>query len=274
MKRVINFIAVFALIFCATSCYTRIDAGHEGIKVNLYGDNKGVDDVELVTGAVWYNPITTAVYEYPTFVQTVDYDSFAFNSKDGSVFTFDPKIMIQIKPGAAPEVFVKYRKELNEVLNVTLVTIIQDAFKEEINARTDNDLISKQTEFQNAIESRLAEELGKENFIVLKVTTGIKYPDALVESINEKNRALQDELKIINQQKVAEAEAKKNITIAEGNAAVKKIQADAEAYYNRTVSASLSTNLVNMKALEKWDGKTPIVSGGSGTFIDASKFVK
>lgn len=274
MKRVINFIAVFALIFCVTSCYTRVDAGHEGIKVNLYGDNKGVDDVELVTGAVWYNPITTAVYEYPTFVQTVDYESFAFNSKDGSVFTFDPTIMLQIKPGAAPEVFVKYRKELDEVLNVTLVPIIQDAFKEEINARQDNDLISMQTEFQNAIEARLAEELGKENFIVSKVTTGIKYPVALVESINEKNRALQDELKIINQQKVAEAEAKKKITIAEGDAAVKKIQADAEAYYNRIVSASLSTNLVNMKALEKWDGKTPIVSGGSGTFIDASKFVK
>lgn len=274
MKKVINFIAVFALILCATSCYTRVDAGHEGIKVNLYGDNKGVDDVELVTGAVWYNPITTAVYEYPTFVQTVDYDSFAFNSKDGSMFAFDPTIMLQIKHGAAPEVFVKYRKELDEVLNVTLVPIIHDAFKEEINSRQDNDLISMQTEFQNSIESRLAEELGKENFIVLKVTTGIKYPDALVESINEKNRALQDELKIINQQKVAEAEAKKNITIAEGNAAVKKIQADAEAYYNRTVSASLSNNLVNMKALEKWDGKTPIVSGGSGTFIDASKFVK
>jgi hypothetical protein len=28
-----------------------------------------------------------------------------------------------------------------------------------------------------------------------------------------------------------------------------------------------------MKALEKWDGRTPVVSGGSGTFIDASKFV-
>lgn len=274
MKRVINFIAVFALILCVTSCYTRVDAGHEGIKVNLYGDNKGVDDVELVTGAVWYNPITTAVYEYPTFVQTVDYEPFAFNSKDGSMFTFDPTIMLQIEHGAAPEVFVKYRKKLDEVLNVTLVPVIHDAFKEEINSRQDNDLISMQTEFQNAIESRLAEELGKENFIVLKVTTGIKYPDALVESINEKNRALQDELKIINQQKVAEAEAKKNITIAEGNAAVKKIQADAEAYYNRTVSASLSSNLVNMKALEKWDGKTPIVSGGSNAFIDASKFVK
>ena len=275
MKRVISIFATLLLVTCCcTSCYTRVDAGHEGIKVNLYGDNKGVDDVELVTGAVWYDPITTAVYEYPTFVQTVDYEPFAFNSKDGSVFTFDPTIMLQIKPGAAPEVFVKYRKGLDEVLNVTLVPIIQDAFKEEINARQDNDLISMQAEFQNAIEARLAEELGKENFIVSKVTTGIKYPVALVESINEKNRALQDELKIINQQKVAEAEAKKKITIAEGDAAVQKIQADAEAYYNRTVSASLSTNLVNMKALEKWDGKTPVVSGGNGTFIDASKFVK
>lgn len=36
-----------------SSCgYERIDAGCEGIKVNLYGDDKGVGDVSLVTGAV------------------------------------------------------------------------------------------------------------------------------------------------------------------------------------------------------------------------------
>lgn len=35
-----------------TSC-ERIDAGCEGIKVNLYGDDKGVGDVALVTGRVW-----------------------------------------------------------------------------------------------------------------------------------------------------------------------------------------------------------------------------
>ena len=274
MKRLINLIAAIAVMFGVSSCYTRIDAGHEGLKVNLYGDSKGVDDVELVSGAVWFNPITTAVYEYPTFVQTIDYEPFEFNSKDGSVFRFDPTIMLSIKSGSAPEVFVKYRKKLEDVLNVTLVPYIHDAFKTEINARHDNELISQQAEFQDAIEARLAEELGKENFIVAKVTTGIKYPDALVESINEKNRALQDELKIINQQKVAEAEAKKKVAIAKGDADALKIKADGEAYYNRTVSASLSQTLVQIKALEKWDGKTPIVSGGSSTFIDASKFVK
>jgi regulator of protease activity HflC (stomatin/prohibitin superfamily) len=181
--------------------------------------------------------------------------------------------MLAIKSGAAPEVFVKYRKELKDILTVTLVPIIQDAFKEEINARKDNDLISKQTEFQNAIEARLAEELGKENFVVSKVTTGIQYPSALVESINAKNRAQQEELRIKNEVLVAEAEVAKKVAIAKGNADAKKIEADAEAYYNRTVSASLTTALVNMKALEKWDGKTPVVAGGNGTFIDASKFV-
>ena len=285
MKKLIKMFVMVAIAMTMTSCYTRIDAGHEGLRVNLYGNNKGVDDVELVTGAVWYNPITTAIYEYPTYVQTVDYTPFRFNSKDGSEFTFDPTIMLSIKPGTAPEVFVKYRKELNEILEVTLVPIIQDAFKEEINARRDNDLITNQTEFQNAIEQKLIEELGKENFDVSKVTTGIQYPNALITSINAKNKAIQEELRIINEQKVAEAEAKKKITIAEGDAQVQKIiaendakilkiKADAEAYYNKTVSQSLSTNLIQMQALEKWDGKTPVVSGGSSTFIDAGKFIK
>lgn len=69
MKKVIKMLAIIAMAMTMTSCYTRVDAGHEGIKVNLYGNNKGVDDVELVTGAVWYNPITTAVYDHRPLLQ-------------------------------------------------------------------------------------------------------------------------------------------------------------------------------------------------------------
>lgn len=274
MKRFFKMFALVAIAMTMTSCYTRIDAGHEGMKVNLYGSNKGVDDVELVTGAVWFNPFTTAIYEYPTYVQTVDYEEFEFNSKDGSVFKFDPTIMLSIKSGTAPEVFVKYRKELDEILETTLVPIIQDAFKEEINSRRDNDLITNQTEFQNAIEQKLMEELDKENFAVEKVTTGIQYPKELLASITAKNKAIQDELTVINQQKVEEANAKKKATMAEGDARaakikaendaeILKIKADAEAYYNRTVANSLNELLVKQYSLEKWDGKLPqYVTGG------------
>ena len=60
------------LIVLFNSC-ERIDAGHVGVKVNQYGDNKGVDDVTAVTGMVFYNPITTRIYEFPTFIQHKEY---------------------------------------------------------------------------------------------------------------------------------------------------------------------------------------------------------
>ena len=275
MKRTISLIAtLFVVCCCCSSCYTRIDAGHEGIKVNLYGDSKGVDDVELVTGAVWFNPITTAVYEYPTFVQTVDYAPFDINAKDGSKFTVDPTININLVSGTAAATFKKYRKPMKEVVNDVLKTHIINAYRIKLNAYTTDELVSKREEFEAAVEEYLREALLKENFELGEMTSGLKYPQSLEISITKKNEAIQEALRIENEVAAIEAEAKKNIAAANGKAEALRITADAEAYYNRTVSASLSSNLVNMKALEKWDGKTPIVSGGNGTFIDASKFIK
>ena len=80
------------LVVLFNSC-ERIDAGHVGVKVNQYGDNKGVDDVTAVTGMVFYNPITTRIYEFPTFIQHKEYkgeNSFIVNSKDGSEFNVSP----------------------------------------------------------------------------------------------------------------------------------------------------------------------------------------
>lgn len=261
MKKFLVF-AIAAVVFA--SC-TRIDAGCEGIKVNLYGSNKGVDDVELVTGRVHYNPFTTSVYEYPTFVQTIDYDPFEFNSKDGSVFSFDPTVMMYLKQNSAAEVFKRYRKDMDDILEVTLVPIIQDAFKEEINVRTDNELISDQTAFQNAIEERLKTELGKESFIVTKVSTGIKYPDALVKAINDKNVAIQKKAEVENQVAVAEAEAKKKI-----------IEAQAEKDANALRTVALTPAVLQQMWIEKWDGTVPtvITNGNSSTFIDLSKLGK
>lgn len=55
MKRIKVVLLLGAIMWLAmsmSSC-TRIDAACEGIKVNLYGSDKGVDDVVLVTGMVW-----------------------------------------------------------------------------------------------------------------------------------------------------------------------------------------------------------------------------
>ena len=109
------------------SCSERIDAGCEGILVNMYGDDKGVDGVSLCTGRVWYNPFTQEVYEYPTYVQTIDYKPFTINAKDGSEFTVDPTISLKIIDGKSPVVFKKYRKELKDVIEGTLYNHVKFA---------------------------------------------------------------------------------------------------------------------------------------------------
>ena len=256
--RLFIFMVMISMMF--TSCgYERIDAGYEGIKVNLYGDDKGVDDITLVTGAVWYNPITTAVYEYPTFVQTVDYAPFSINAKDGSSFTVDPTISLKIVDGKSAEVFKKYRKEdITEVINTTLYNYVRNAFRIQLNNYTTDELVSKREEFERAIEERLSKELLAENFKLEQMTSGLQYPQTLVNAIDAKNAAVQEAQKAQNEVLKIKAEAEKKIAAANGEAKALKIKGDAESEYNRKIAASLSPLIVQQMMLDKWDGKLPV----------------
>lgn len=275
MKKISLLLVGAALCGSLTSCYERVDAGHEGVKVNLYGDKKGVDDVSLVTGAVWYNPFTTAIYEFPTFVITVDYEPFSINAKDGSSFTVDPTISLKIIDGKSPEVFKKYRKEnIEDVINTTLYNYVKNAFRIQLNNYTTDELVSKREEFEKSIEDRLQKELEAENFHLEQLTSGLQYPQSLVDAINRKNEAVQEALKIENEVKAVEAAAKKRVAEAEGNAKALGIKGDAEAEYNRKIAASLSPLIIQQNMIEKWDGKTPVFTGANGTILDVSKMVK
>lgn len=273
-----KFITTFLIIFMMiasmtfTSCgYEKIDGGYEGIKVNLYGDDKGVDNVTLVTGAVWYNPITTAVYEYPTYVQTVDYPPFSINAKDGSSFTVDPTISLKIVDGKSAEVFKKYRKEdITEVINTTLYNYVRNAFRIQLNNYTTDELVSKREEFEKAIEDRLAKELLIENFQLEQMTSGLQYPQTLVNAIDSKNAMVQEAQRAQNEVLKIKAEADKKIAAAEGEAQALKIKGNAEAEYNRKIAASLSPLIVQQMMLDKWDGKLPVYGTVPTIFKDVA----
>lgn len=272
MKKII--LPVFALLAALSfsSCRERIDAGYEGIKVNLYGDGKGVDDISLVTGAVWYNPITTEIYEYPTFVQTVDYEPFSINAKDGSSFTVDPTISLKIIDGKSPEVFKKYRKNnITEVINTTLYNYVKNAFRIQLNNYTTDELVSKREEFEKAIEDRLTEELRAENFQLEQMTSGLQYPSTLVKAIDAKNAAVQEAQRAQNEVLKIKAEAEKKVAEAQGQADALKIKGDAEAEYNRKISASLSVLIVQQNMIEKWNGELPVYGQVPQLFKDVTK---
>ena len=257
-------LAAMCLIF--SSCgYERVDAGHEGILVNLYGDDKGVGDVSMCTGAVWYNPFTQSVYEYPTFVQTVDYEPFTINAKDGSEFTVDPTISLKIVDGKSPAVFKKYRKRLEEVIHGTLYNYVKDAFRIQLNNFSTDYIVSNRDSIEHAIERHLSAALARENFQLEQLTSGLKYPQTIVDAVNQKNRAVQEAQTALNEVAVAEANAKKLLVAA---------QAEAEA--NRLKQQALTPQILEKMWIEKWDGTVPTVMSGSNTstFLDLSKIRK
>lgn len=143
------------------------------------------------------------------------------------------------------------------MLRNVLVTHIRNAYRLKLNAYTTDDLVSKREEFEKVTEDYLREVLARENFALGEMTSGLKYPESLEASITAKNKAVQDALKIENEIKSVEAEGKKQVAAATKAAEALKIKGDAEAEYNRKISASLSPLIVQQNFVDRWDGKLP-----------------
>ena len=248
-------ILLFGLALATLASCTRIDAGHEGILIKQYGTEKGVQDVSLVTGRVWYNPWTENVEQYATFVQTVDYEAFGVNAKDGSSFSVDPTLSFNIVSGNSPKIFTKYRKNLEEVSKTTILNYVKDAFRLQMNKYTTDEIVSNREKFENDVQKTLSEVLDKEGFKLEQLTSGLQYPQTIVDAVNSKNKAVQEAMKVENELRLVEAQAKKMI-----------VQAEAEKKANELKQESLTPMLIQQQFIEKWDGKTPLY-GNSPTFF-------
>ena len=268
MKRKPLFIVLGVLCLLAIlsmSCCTVVDSGDIGVKFHKWSsrsDMKG--GVEgTCRGWVFYNPVTTKIYKYPTYVQRKNYDPFNVNAKDASIFSMAPTIAYRIDEDKVCDIFVKYRKGVRELESGYIRTCIYEAYRTSANQYTSDSLMSHREKFEGDVRKRLDATMRDEGFIVEEFTSQITPPASLTDMINEKNIAIQSALKAENKVKEAEANAKISVAEARGLAEAMKVKADAEAYYNRTISASLSSMIVQEDWIEKWDGKLPTYMTGS-----------
>jgi regulator of protease activity HflC (stomatin/prohibitin superfamily) len=260
---------VFASLFLVNSC-ERIDAGHVGVKVDMYGSGKGVNDVTECTGVVFYNPITTKIYEFPTFIQHKEYkdeNSFVVNSKDGSEFSVSPIMNYSVQREKVPAIFSKYRRSLEEIEEGFLKTAVYDAFRLATNKYTADGLIGNREVFEVEVRRLLEGQLLKEGFVINQFTSNLVYPDSFKKAINAKNNAVQSALMAENKVKQAEAEAKIKVATANGNAEALLANARAEAESNRLRQQTLTPMLLQQQWIEKWKGNVPTTQLGANTQV-------
>src|SRR5574343_537989 len=110
---------LLAFILFTTIFGVRIEPGHVGIVVDMYGSQKGVQEFPIVTGMNFRIPLKTSVYEYPTFVQTAVWtrdskegspsnEEVSFSSKEGLVITADISLSYQLLAERVPAFYVKF----------------------------------------------------------------------------------------------------------------------------------------------------------------------
>jgi regulator of protease activity HflC (stomatin/prohibitin superfamily) len=274
IKSIIGGIVVLVVLGFLTQSCERIDAGHVGVKVNLFGDDKGVADVTEVTGMVFYNPFSSQIYEFPTFIQHKEYtgdNSFIVNSKDGSEFHVSPIINYSVKRERVPYIFSKYRRSLEQIEEGFLKTSVFDAFRLATNKYTADQLISNRQAYEIEVRRILELELLKEGFMINQFTSNLIYPDSFKNAINAKNNAVQKSLMAENQVKTAEAQAKIKIATAEGNAKAMLTIANAEAQANKLKQSTLTPLLIQQSFINKWNGELPVYGTVPQLFKDISK---
>ena len=220
-------VAVIGIIvlFLVMFAVERIDSGQTGIIVNLAGSERGVDDAKVETGWVVYNRFAKQLFEYPAFAQIVDYEPFDIQDKKGTIFKTDPTIEYFIEREDAKVVFLRYRKTTEELEQSVILTEVKNAYKDVAGLYETDSLINNRPAFEK---------------------------DVLQAAIDEKNTAVQNALKVENEKKAAIAEAEKVVAAAKG-------KADA----NRILQQSITPELIQLKAVEKWDGKLPLSTGGN-----------
>lgn len=241
--------------------WQRVDAGYVGIKVSLSGDDRGIGKYEYKTG---WNPINTwnsRLYEFPTFQQTIEYDSQQVITKGGFNATIHPKFNYSLKPGEIGDMFANLRVELETIEQKWLKNAIVGAMNDIANTWTVDSIFIAREKFEGAIMVE-ANKRVSHWFIVSQLRTNITPPQSLIESINAKTRAIQDVQVADNERLVEVARGQKKVASAKADSAVLVINAAGKAEAMRREQLNITELYNEYLRVQKWNGALPQVMSG------------
>lgn len=220
--------------------------------------------------------ITNSYITYDAKVQNLDTTTMAYSS-DAQTMDIQMTIQYQIISDKVINIATQYGSL--EVLQNRIESIAIEKTKSELSSHKAMDIIANRASISPAVETAIKDAVGEEYFvnIVTVVLTNIDFSDAFEAAVEEKMIAEQSKLKADyeNETKIAKAEAdaaaklkeaQAAIDIAKAKAEAKKIAAEAEASANKTITDSLTADILDKQLIDKWDGKMPSVVG-NGDYI-------
>lgn len=248
-------IGFFGLLIILSSFYT-IGAGERGVELTF-----GKPDMQSVGEGLHFKyPLAQTVKKFEVKTQKIEVDADA-SSKDLQDVQTRVALNYHLKPDSVPrlyqEIGVDYKSRIIDPAIQESVKSVQALF-------TAQELVSKRSEVRRQIQSFLDERLDKyyievDDFNIVN----FQFSEEFDKAIEEKVTAEQQKLKAAMDLERIKIEADQEIARAKAEAESLRLQ-------KNEISQELLTLRsieVQSQAIEKWDGKLPMVTGGAMPFV-------
>ena len=256
LRRIIfRIIIVSVVLIVIFGAFGTIGAGERGILLQF----GAVQDKIFGEGLYVKIPIIQEVVKIDVKIKK-DEVPVSAASKDLQIVTSK----IALNYHLAPESVNKIWQEVGKDYNVKIVApTIQEVVKAITAKFTAEELITKREEVKEQIKSTLAERLS-ERFIVVDEFNIIdfEFSSAFNDAIEANVTAEQLKLKADRDLERIKIEAEQKIAEAQGKAEAIRIEARA---------LMQNPKVVELRWIEKWDGKVPTYWGGASPFIGINK---
>lgn len=273
MNRIL--ISLFVLMLAACS---KVPAGNVGVKFYLLGGDKGVDTEQLSPGRYWIG-WNEELYLFPTFTQNYTWtqaenEAIGFQTREGLSVSADIGVSYAVDPAKVPLLFQKYRKGIDEITDLYLRNMVRDALVTAASTQAIETVYGAgKADLIQAVEKAVRDQVAPIGLNIERIywVGELRLPDNVVASINAKIQATQLSEQRRNEVEQAKAEAEKQRQTAQGEADSRLAIAKAEAEAIRIKGDALRDNpkLVELNAVEKWNGVLPTMMLGG----DAVPFV-
>ncbi|WP_213504752.1 prohibitin family protein [Paenibacillus faecis] len=254
-------VAALIVLVVGANSFAQVEYGHVG----LYKTFGKLDSNILSPGIHLKIPFFQTVIQVNTQVTKAETDTSA-SSKDLQPVSTHVAVNYSVNKESAYNLMNNVGRNVDSVI---INPAVQEIVKEVTARYQAEDLIAKRDIVAGEISEHLTNRLAKYDLIVNEINiVNFKFSDAFNQSIEAKQVAQQQALKASNDLKRIEIEAKQKIA-----------QAQAEAEALKLKKQEVTPELVQLKqievqekALEKWDGRLPSVTGGATPFIDIQSF--
>lgn len=255
---------VAALALPLTACGDYIEPGNVGVKVTTAGGDRGVQRNLLEPGRHWLW-WTERLYTFPTFVQNYVWtkdvttqsptdESIDFQSREGANINSDFGVQYSFQRDRIPDIFARYRMGATEITRQTLRNEVRDALVTAASSRRIEDLIGEgKNEFMDHVLRQVRDRMSPHGIMVDNIYAVGRFRLAAETegAINRRIAEAQQTEQRRQQVETARMEAEKTM-----------IEAQAQADANRIIAQSITPELVQFLAVQKWNGQLPSATSG------------